>query len=334
MATFGKVLAVINVLAAIGFLVFVGMDYSKRQNWAYAHFRGQLAINGLPVDERDETGRLPGRNVASQLGKDAIGELFRGSPGAPRTQVEEVNFRKGQIETEISAAPDLNAKRAVLAKYLLPLAAEGDVRDSFMDRLRKLNDQEVAALTEDLNGYFARAISPQKPSGEERDIEDRRRSIADLLYNLDATPEGRTRTQTVVGMVHYINAADRQYANLRTMSDRLRAAIAAEQKTFIGAYQAVLPELARLDAELKTYDAKLADEQRRVKEHTALRNNRQAEATALQQQLQKTTQDAAAELAALDGYQKRLFELEQEFAKLQAGNQRLEADIRVKETGR
>ena len=136
-------------------------------------------------------------------------------------------------------SPDKDFWESVMADNHDQRAIFEEARHTIILLNGKLNDQEVATLTEDLKGYFDRAVSPQKPTGEERDTDDRRRSIADLLYNLDATPEGRTRTQTVVGMVHYINAADRQYANLRTMSDRLRAAIAAEQKTFIGAYQAV-----------------------------------------------------------------------------------------------
>ena len=35
MATLGKVLAVFNVLAAIGFLFVAGKDYYTRQSWAY-----------------------------------------------------------------------------------------------------------------------------------------------------------------------------------------------------------------------------------------------------------------------------------------------------------
>jgi chromosome segregation ATPase len=336
MAMFGKVLAVLNVLAAIAFLVLAGMDYSQRQNWAHAHFRGEIAIHGLPVDSSDDTGVLPGRTVSSQLGERALQELLRGSQGGVvKTQTDEVDRQLGRIGAEITGAADIDAKRAALAKYLLPLATRGDERDLLIQNLRNLKDENgVTDLTGDLRGYFQRAVSPKKPTGEDRDLQDRRRSIADVLYNIDSSPEGRTRTQTVVGMSEYIGAADRQFANLRTMSQRLRTAIADEQTIFVRAYQAVLPDLSRLADQLKTYEGKLTEQQEEVQRHTVLRNARQAEKQDLEQRIQKAKQDVAAETAALDALQRRLFELEQDFAKLQAGNQRLEAEIRAKETGR
>jgi len=335
MAMFGKILAVLNVLAAIAFLALSGVDYSQRQNWAYAHFRGELAVRGLPVDATDDSSPTVSYAKIVQLGPPAFQDIFRGTQGAPvRTQTDEINLQLERARTAINGAADLNAKRGLLAYYLLPLATRGDERDEVLRRLRTLNDRTAAELTADLEGYFQRAVSPKKPTGEDRDLEDRRRSIADVLYNTDPTVEGRTRTQVVVGMVHYVGAADRQYANLQAMSQRLRTAIAEEQSMFVREYQAVLPELSRLADELKTYEGKLAEQQEEVQGHTVLRNARQAEAADLQQRIQKAKQDAAAETASLGALQRRLFELEQDFAKLQAGNQRLEGEIRARETGR
>src|SRR2546421_336080 len=60
MATLGKVLAVFNVLAAIGFLVVAGMDYNRRQSWAYSHFRHQLTRDLQTLDD-EKVGRLVAR---------------------------------------------------------------------------------------------------------------------------------------------------------------------------------------------------------------------------------------------------------------------------------
>jgi hypothetical protein len=335
MATFGKVLAAINVLAAIGFLVFAGMDYSRRQNWAYNYFRGQLAVNGLPVDVKDETGMLPGRDISTRLGKKVLDDIFRGTQGGTvTTQVEEVSQRQNQVQAEVDGAADLKAKAAVLSRYLLPLATRGDIRDDYIRRLQTLNPNGAEELKKDLDGYFERAVSPKKPTGEDRDIEDRRRSIADLLYNLDSSPEARARTQTVVGMAHYVGASERQIANLRAMAQRLDTAIAEEKAAFVREYQAVLPDLSRLAEELKSYQGKLTEQEQFVQQHTVLRNARQAEVQKFQQDIQQASQKAAAEMATLDALQRRLFALEQDFAKLQASNQRLDQEIRTKETGK
>jgi hypothetical protein len=341
MATFGKVLAVINVLAAIAFLWLAGMDYSKRQNWAYAYYRGQLGLNGLPVDANDP-GRQPGQDVSKSLGKGVIADLFRGQGPTVNTQVEEVTRRQNEVGKEIDQADTLKSKTDVLSKYLLPLATRGDERDELIRRLLNVKgDNDIEDLKKNvLDGYFARAISPRTPGtatypdGEVRDLEDRRRSIADLLYNLDATPEGRTRTQAVVGIAQYVGAADRQFANLRAMIDRLRTAIAADQVNFVGEYRAAVDALGKEAAHLQHYETKLTEQQEQVRKATVLRNARQEEARVLQQEIEKKKQEAAAEAATLDALQRRLFELQQDFVKLQAGNQRLEREIEVKETGK
>ena len=340
MATFGKVLAVINVLAAIGFLWLAGMDYSKRQNWAYAYYRGQLGLNGLPVDANDP-GRQPGQDVSRSLGKGVIADVVRGQGPTVYTQVEEVTRRQNEVKNEIDQADNLKAKGDVLAKYLLPLATRGDERDDSIRRLLNLKtDKDVEDLTARLNGYFERAVSPKTPQtaefpdGAARELEDRRRSIADLLYNLDATPEGRTRTQAVVGIAQYVGAGDRQFANLRAMIDRLRTAIAADQVNFVGEYRAVAEGLGKEAAHLQHYETKLTEQQEQVRKATVLRNARQEEARVLQQEIEKKKQEAAAEAATLDALQRRLFDLQQDFVKLQAGNQRLEREIEVKETGK
>src|SRR5437773_10750764 len=103
MATLGKVLAVFNVLAAIAFLVVAGMDYNRRQSWAYSHFRHQLAVYGLPVDAKDDSWRLPGRTISDSFGKDARKDLFPTVPVA--TQEEEVgNVVKTVKDRVIGAA--------------------------------------------------------------------------------------------------------------------------------------------------------------------------------------------------------------------------------------
>ena len=104
MATLGKVLAVFNVLAAIGFLYVAGIDYNKRQSWAFSHYMHQLAVNGLPLDKDDDTGRLPGRTISEQFGKDASKQLFP-SGNAPLTLVDAVNGTVAAFKAGVDGAP-------------------------------------------------------------------------------------------------------------------------------------------------------------------------------------------------------------------------------------
>ncbi len=53
MSLLGKILALVNILAAVGFIYLAASDYGKRQQWSYAVYRHDLAINGLPLDEKE-----------------------------------------------------------------------------------------------------------------------------------------------------------------------------------------------------------------------------------------------------------------------------------------
>jgi hypothetical protein len=332
MATFGKVLAVFNVLAAIAFLTLSAMDYNKRQGWSYAHFRSELAVHGLPVDATDDTGHLPGRPVAPLVTAKMQDDLFRSVGGSPvSTQVDAVKQTVKSFDDQLAAAPDLAKKRDILAARLLPLQTRGDLRDQMIHDLRNLKTEaDVQKLSDQLKAIADKAIDPQANGGK-RDLEERRRAIADFLYNYDPTSEWHARVQTVVGLEQYAAAADRQYANLRDMAQRLRGMMADDQATFVGAYEAEKPKLHLLADRLKAFQAKLAERQELVQSHTVLRNARMAEVDDLQKQIAAAQQTVAKERASLQGLQDQLFALQQEFAKDQATNGRLERELRSKE---
>src|SRR5438309_11371468 len=50
MALFGKILAGLNIVAAIAFLCLAGMDWGKRTDAEYQVFRAEMTLNGLPLD--------------------------------------------------------------------------------------------------------------------------------------------------------------------------------------------------------------------------------------------------------------------------------------------
>jgi len=324
MATLGKVLAVFNVLAAIGFLVVAGMDYNKRQSWAYSHFLHQVAVNGLPLDKDDDTGRLPGRTVSDQFGKDASKQLFPPS-GGPLTQVDEVTGTVTAFKNAVNAAADLNTKRATVAEHLLPELSRAEERDDVIRELQTLKDD---AGVEALVARFD-AIANRTTKG---DRETRRRAIADFLYNFEYTDNWHKRAQAVLGLDQYVAAAERQTGRMRDMIARDRRVIAEEQAAFVAQYQSALPELTVLAAKLQALDAKLTEQKDQVQKHTALRNARKTEVMTLSNQLAAEKQAEAKELAALASLQQELFAVQQDVAKAQERNQQLERDLRQKET--
>jgi len=334
MSLFGKILAVLNVLVAIVFLVLAGMDYSKRQAWSHSHFRHQVAIHGLPLTDSDETWRLPGRTIAGDLSKSSLKEMFAESGGDEvKTQLDAVAAIRGLIEGGANAAADETAKKQFIAGYLVPLAKTGEERESYQQMMFD-RAQPASAMQARLNELFDQAVSDRTAGGQARDLEARRRAIADLLYNVSPDLKWHQRVQAVVGLQQYVGAADRQAANLQQMATRLNAAIVDEQNAFVRQYRSLLPELQLASERVKDLDGKLKEQQDLLQKHTVLRNARQTEVADLQKKIQEAVATVATETGTLDRLQKQLFALQQQVATAQKNNQDLERRLRTQETGR
>lgn len=334
MSLLGKILAVFNVLAAIAFFTIGAMDYTHRSQWSYSHFRHQLALHGMPVDKNDDAWRLSGRTIKNDLTENSLKDIFQPVGGDPSiTQVEELAKLQAAIQNEINQAPDIDAKRAVLARYLIPIQKTGEDREKIRaDLAAAKTTAEIEALWNTLAATFDDA---KKENGNtKRDLLTRRQIIADLLYNIRPDNQWHARVQTVVGLDQYSQAADRQADRLSKMSQRMRDAIADERTQFVNSYLVLIPELENLSKELKRYDERLAEQKSLLNRYTAMKNARSAEVAELNQKIQDATRIVAAETAALHSLEARLFAVQKQIATAQAENQKLERDIRANEAGK
>src|SRR5688572_5749809 len=93
MSLFGKVVAVLNVLAAGAFLYLLASTLQRRQAWSYAVWRYELNVDGLPVDrdEPDAANEPRHENIP-----DAVVEEMTGSADV-RTQEEVLQRRKAEL---------------------------------------------------------------------------------------------------------------------------------------------------------------------------------------------------------------------------------------------
>src|SRR5437763_2090598 len=102
MSLFGKLLAVLNVLAAAAVVYLAAADYGKRRAWSYSLFRHELALNGLPID-RDELDE-DGAPIADKITDEALREMFSPVGGDARpTQEAEVDRLQQQLQRRIPA---------------------------------------------------------------------------------------------------------------------------------------------------------------------------------------------------------------------------------------
>src|SRR5687767_8024469 len=53
MSLFGKVLAVLNLLALGGFLFLASQTLAARKNWSYAVMLYEVGLDGLPIDKEE-----------------------------------------------------------------------------------------------------------------------------------------------------------------------------------------------------------------------------------------------------------------------------------------
>jgi hypothetical protein len=88
MSLFGKILAILNVVAAIAFFFLAMMDYASRQGLGRPRPARIVQMQGLPVDDKEpdvdgQSRRRASRRLPDQPFKDAGGD-------PSRTQVQEV----------------------------------------------------------------------------------------------------------------------------------------------------------------------------------------------------------------------------------------------------
>ena len=132
MSTLGKVLAVFNVLVAVLFLVFAGMDYGKQQTWSF-EFRHRVAVNGLPVNNDDIDENEPNKDypIVERLTPGVVKDIFSGNDGdtkdlgdvnGVKTLFEEVDRVRAKVNANVNAEPDAQKKKQLLKIYLVGLA--------------------------------------------------------------------------------------------------------------------------------------------------------------------------------------------------------------------
>jgi hypothetical protein len=199
MSLLGKILAVLNVLAALGFFFVAYMDWNKRQEWANAVVQHDLVINGLPVDknELDQEGHPKYQNLRKAMLQPLLGGQI------VRTQDEEVEQVRNKLQVP-APGEDRAQKAAAIKKLAGVLMAFVDTQKQREDLLKRVDDAQAAAAKGDaqadtalqgeldkMQSEFAAAFDlPRDPpddpkEGVKEDKKDqKRRLIAHLLFRL------------------------------------------------------------------------------------------------------------------------------------------------------
>jgi len=320
MSTPGKVLLFLNAIAAVAFICLAAADYGMRQRWAYAVYRHDLLIEGLPLDEQ-EVG-LDGRSAVQRLGANTLTQVFQQAGGkSVKTQGEELKERHDKLRAEIDGQPDDKTKRQKLEAILIPLQRTGGERDA-------LGHEKL----DELNARFEKAFSDASKS----DLEpgQRRQAIAHILVGTGETPADLQRALVVVGLEAYAREVDDQAAALRDMEHRMRLLIDGDRASFVINHKQVVQQLEVLAERLADARAALQHQQDLVAKHQVLVNARKTDLANLTSDLEKAKQETAEAVQKQSQLENELFQADLAAGKASDRNRQLEQQIRSQELGR
>jgi len=338
MSLFGKILAVLNVLAAIGFIYMAISDYAKRQQWNYAVYRHDLAMNGLPVDENQKD--VDGNLIFKNLNQATLNDMFQPAGGQPvRTQLEEVNKVKNELMGKIDGGPmtvpnilfadpptiNLDNPAQRRAWFLLPFARTITERDPLLDQIYNPKEEKVPAEAVDqlFNDALARGSAGDKQQG-----------VAYLLFGLLDTGEGDLlesqaykRYVTIVGRKAAATALDNQAATLAQLAHETNDALAAGRSAFAAAHARGVMHNLDVQGALQKEKDTLELQRNQTARQKELVAERDRQVKDLEGRLEKARKTTRAYLTVQERLQHAFLEAERKLRDANGKNQGLEQQI-------
>ncbi|HZT82293.1 MAG TPA: hypothetical protein VFA26_18845 [Gemmataceae bacterium] len=367
MSLFGKVLVFLNALAALAFVCLAALDYGQRTAWSYAVHRHELALNGLPLDEKELD--VDGHPRYLDICERTQRELFGGQP--VRTQAEEVQRVQGRVQGIIDGSEPLEVidpldfkkgkvklttRFQKLAWVLLPLAPDESQREQLMARIRddkNTSDKlegEKQTLDEMLAAPFNAAL--QGPNPGKPDPDARRHATAHLLLALSdvlqeaeggaaapapgqptAESPAYKRALAVVGLREATRELDRQSAQLGRMTDETSRSLLEAHTQFAIQHRRLLDRLEDMAEDVQLAKDFLDAQQNLLAQQQVIVNERQKQVQDLQNQLAAAQKQTRAKLDELDRMQRSTFDAQVRLRDANKQNQYLESELRKLEVG-
>jgi hypothetical protein len=185
-------LIVANVLALVGFAALLWADMLKRLEWAEAIFHRQIAINGIPLDDKDQEGREVALQIKHELDPPLLKEQYdkRGISVKDRFLPVSENFKDHVRYAEFD---DRVAKRYFESSG----TAEPVVRTlkEEVNRVRTRLPGDIEAVAKDLVDRRAKELKPDDKRARAREIlfplAMEGYQIPDLDKMIRATPDAK-----------------------------------------------------------------------------------------------------------------------------------------------
>jgi hypothetical protein len=171
MSLFGKVLAVLNLLALGGFLYMASATLQVRQAWAYAALRWEIALDGMPVDREDRDSR--DRPKYLNLNDALVAELT--GSASHYTQEEYLDARKGELLGKLGDSATLEQ----MSELLLPLMQTAGEREAILSFKEKKQPEQEGKFKEGVLQVLNTRLEVFKKANDKRsgDVEQLRDEV-------------------------------------------------------------------------------------------------------------------------------------------------------------
>lgn len=349
MSIFGKILIFFVLLAATVFIYVAAVDWAARYKWAYAVYRQELTLNGLPLDVKHED-EFYNEPEVDKLTDNTLQSVFAGFGSPVRTQMEEVERLQKRINEELAALPSEDAKRKKYAELFAPLANNA----AELDAIRKRAEDKAVSWTQleaDINDLFADMArydtdDEGKMTGQpktERPIlvqsvpRDKRRAVAHLLFNVhpksdDASVEAdHLRLQIVIGVQSFNEEAKHSAEVLLALGEQTALAIIGDRAGFEVDYNNVLADLRDRAETIASRTLDLTAQQKLKTEHTLLKEDREKDVAKAKDDLGKSRKATQAALEQQVSEEDTLFKAQRILGSSKEANEKLERQIRAME---
>jgi hypothetical protein len=330
MSLFGKILAVLNIAAAGAFLYLAAMDYGTRQAWAYANFRFDVAIQGMPVDkeDRDDKGRQRYLDMNPALARELTGkdDLV--------TQEDVLQELRSSLQNKIENAAQTDpknpehAKVSMYAEVLLPLADTVSEREALIAARDNPANKDYSKLAERFNAIFDKALKTKDREGKQAAIaqimvnligvlpteEEKKQRAEDLKkpenQRADPTTDAAFRKAlNTVGSRALARALDRQARSLAVMAQDVAAGRDTERMNFAELHQSLLNTLVAREHRFREVSDQLADKKVQVAIQTDRANRQEALVAQVRKEHNEAQAATAKQLARLGIQQQQVFDV-------------------------
>jgi hypothetical protein len=302
MSIAGKILAVFNVLAALAaFIYFLPTSWGTRHSWAYAYYRHDLVLDGLPLDkdEKDTEGYL----LVDKMSETTRRQVFQSAGTPVNTQMDEIEGVRSGLRS---------AAAARLTEILANMARTGPEREE-----AKANEDPLKAIFEEVD--------------KAKDPASKRAAIARVLFNSYNDNDKEKRLPVIIGLKEFAREINQEADAVVAMTARVRRGMQRDLASFEASYPRLIKDIQIIAEKIEDTKKQLEVQEQLSKSHNSLVMKRTQDVAEIKKSIYEAKEATKKAMKTLTNEQKLLHQAEAEVGKRAKENEDLEKEIRRKE---